>query len=1141
MGRLADHVSIRALAARSVNLERDSGGDDLAGYVPTARAIDTLRRVLEGLSASAGNRAWSITGPYGSGKSSFALLLDALCGPPGPMRDKAAELLESCAPDVVKVSWELADPTNGLIRATTLAGIEPVAQTVARALQRGLRRRWPTRAPRDVQRGLTELARRIDLSAIREVIDAAAGYAPVLVVIDEFGKNLEYHAGSDPGALYLLQELAEFFSGSEAGRAGGVITLQHLAFEDYASSLSATARREWAKVQGRFEDITFIDAPDQVVRLVADTIRHEPATRAMARRLEQWSSDAAARVVELGLLDYFGTADVVGQCYPIHPVAAAALPDLCSRYGQYERTLVSFLASGEQDSVVRFCASAPDSDPLPTVGLAEVYDYFVTAARTLTGAAAGAARWLEIESRINDALVDDDDLTLLKVIGALNLVGGNGPLRASAAMVVFAADVTTARAAEIRRRLSHLAERGVITYRSFADEYRLWHGTDFDVSGAIAESRELLSGSSPAELLSDATSPEPVIAGRHSQQTGILRYFDVAYADAGTNVDLTPSPADGTVVYVVSGDELPGVTPQDRPVVYVVSDHTDEPIAAALELAAINAVLREHATTLGTDWVARRELHERAAQARVEVSAKLSAAFDPTRVGVTWAYQGDTVTSRRGASGALSIVCERVFCESPIVRNEMVARRELTSQGAKARRMLMEAMIAAEPLPLLGFDGFGPERAIYHAVLEEPGFHRMRGEGDFRFGPPFRSSTWMPVWKELQTIFTDAEAQKVRIDTVYTRLTSRPYGLKPGVIPILLAVGLLHRRDDMALYEEGTYQPRLSADLLERLVKNPDRFALKNFAAHLGQRRNVIERLASALHIEVRPTDRRRNASIVSLMNPLLAIIRELPPVTMTTRSMSEHAVAVRDALLRAREPDEVLFRDLPVAVGVDPSMLAAGDAKTVRTFASRVAAAVRELQGNWGSLLARIEDQLRSTMGTPQGAEVRTDLSVRARHLVDRVLDPRLRAFLLTVADNSLDHDDWVDAVALTVLDKPVRSWKDQDWPAFLAATSQLGGTLKRLEALNYEHIAQGSTEFSARRFTITNPDGTETSTVVVTDPQTSQLVEALVTRVLKEAKASLPEAALPALLAGLTDELLRATDVVSANAMEEGRRALG
>jgi hypothetical protein len=1129
MGTLADHINIRALAARSVNLERDGNGHDLAGYVPTARAIDTLTRVLDGLARDAGTRAWSITGPYGCGKSSFAIFLEALLGPGDDLREHASGLLAASGPALVNVAADLAEPTNGLIRASTVAAIESVADTVARALQRGADRRWGPKPPRPVQQTLRRVAEAADASSIRALVEALASYAPVLVVIDEFGKNLEHHASDAPGALFLLQELAELFSGADGVR-GGLVTLQHLAFEDYASTLTASARREWAKVQGRFEDITFVDSPDQVVRLIADSIEQEPSTRAMAARLAKWTDVAVAGAERLGLAAYLGDAATAGRCFPIHPVAAAAVPILCSQYGQYERTLVSFLASGEPDSVVAFCAASPDTDPLPMVGLAEVFDYFVTAARTLTGAAAGSTKWLEIEARVNEALADEEDLELLKIVGMLNLVSGNGFLRASPDLVVFAADLTGQRGAEVRRRLGHLCERGVLAFRSFADEYRLWNGTDFDVSAAVAEARELLSGSSSAQLLTDATSPTPVIAGRHSQAKGTLRYFDVVVADAGTEISPPASTADGVVVFVVGEGPMPTVV-ERRPVVIVRSEHVQEPLAAALELAAIRRVIRDRASELASDWVARRELQERAAHAGVEVSLRVSQAFAPGRKGVHWQCNGTAVSSTRGPSRALSLVCDRVFWGSPTVRNEMVARRELTSQGAKARRVLMEAMLAKGHDENLGFDGFGPERAIYHAVLERPGFHRVRTNGEWRFGPPHRTSDWIDAWTALQEHFTTAEAEIVSVHAIYEHLGGPPFGLKDGVIPVLLTVGLLHRRDDIAIYEEGTYQPRLTADLLERLVRNPDRFTIKNFASSAGHRRYVIESLAAALKVDVTPSDRRRNSTILALMSPLLGTIRELPAFTLATREMSDEAVAVRDALVAARQPDEILFRDLPAAVGLtDYEAVVGGDERALRDYASGLAAAVRELQQNWTGLIERIESQFRGAMGTPPSAQLRVDLAARARHLVDRVLDRRLRAFLLTVTDEALDDDDWLEAIAMNASDKPVRGWRDQDWPAFVAASSQLGGTLKRLEALNYSHIARGSSEFTARLVTITDPDGTETSKIVVRREGQDRAVDDFATRMITEARL-LPAHLRPALVTRLIEELLVDDDAIDAD----------
>ena len=64
---------------RSINLERDADSTDiLNAYIPTSRAIQTLDKIAETFTKKSTPRAWSLVGPYGSGKSSFAIFLSHL-------------------------------------------------------------------------------------------------------------------------------------------------------------------------------------------------------------------------------------------------------------------------------------------------------------------------------------------------------------------------------------------------------------------------------------------------------------------------------------------------------------------------------------------------------------------------------------------------------------------------------------------------------------------------------------------------------------------------------------------------------------------------------------------------------------------------------------------------------------------------------------------------------------------------------------------------------------------------------------------------------------------------------------------------------------------------------------------------------
>ena len=88
------HVSSRY--RRSVHLERDFYAENsLDGYVVTVTARETLRRLISALENPSASKAWSLTGPYGSGKSAFALFAAKLLGDPeSPATKEALHLLE---------------------------------------------------------------------------------------------------------------------------------------------------------------------------------------------------------------------------------------------------------------------------------------------------------------------------------------------------------------------------------------------------------------------------------------------------------------------------------------------------------------------------------------------------------------------------------------------------------------------------------------------------------------------------------------------------------------------------------------------------------------------------------------------------------------------------------------------------------------------------------------------------------------------------------------------------------------------------------------------------------------------------------------------------------------------------------------
>lgn len=1146
MTRLADIVRVEHRSARSVNLEQELlSASPLAGFVVGEQVLDGVRRLLAACEPAPVTRAWSITGPYGAGKSSFAHFACALFGAADEPAEAAARgLLEN---EDHALAERLADARNrlgaarrGFVLAVSTAEREPAVSTLARALHHGADLYWGGRRGRrpDVLHRLQAATVGIqsgehpDPHFVLTALEDLIAVAPVMLVVDELGKALEYAAGtSREGDLYVLQQIAERFSSTEV-MAGCFVALQHQAFEDYATGLSPTRRREWRKIQGRFEDVAFTGGSSHGANLIGGSLRLEAPPRSVATAMRRATRELLRVAPEVKpVLDALGT---VPAGYPLHPTVVPALSELAGRFGQHDRSIMAFLTSDAPDALPAFVRQTTVGKQPPFLRLPEVYDYFVDGAASLATVGEEAAKLREIRGRVSEAAstLTVLELRCLKSIGVLNLVA-DGAFRASDPLIsqaICGPEGTDGDAGATTAALRTLRSRGLVTYRDFAGEYRVWQGSDFDVVGEIAERREQLAADvavqgPPIREIEKALPPRSMVARRHSQRVEMLRYFEVLYEAKVPREPPACSSADsdGLLLYVFAQSDAsalpPAATADGRPLLVVHTIHLPEVLDAVLDAAASQHLLE--ATEDLQDVVARAEIRHRAALSQAVLTERVEAIVDPARTGVD-CYAGSTrvpISTRRQLSEILSRLCDETYSRSPVIKNEMLNRRELTSQGAKTRRELIERMFADGSTAGLGISGFGPDRAMYESVLAASGLHCER-DGRLTFGPPQKDSGLAPGWDAINAFLDAANDAPATVADLYAYLMAPPYGMKEGPIPILLAAALLHRADDIFVFEDGSFLPRLGPEHFERLVKTPDRFAVKR-ASRLGVQAGVFRGLQDLVGPQAAPLPTGvRNQTTLAVVRPLISLLHALPDYSRKTKTVSRTAQRVRAALAMTAEPDELLFSALPQACDEPPI---GDDSRRGDEFVPALKAALDELAGAYDQLLERIGNALRSAFDTrgPRHA-LREELRTRARHLVDHVIDRRLRSFLLVASGEELEDREWLEAVATVLAQKPPASWIDADLAVFESATIEVAQPFRRLELLHLQMAAVQQEGFTARRLTLTEADGTEASQLIWLEESRASALEHVLDQALAEASAIAGSEAAEGMLALLAQRVV-------------------
>jgi len=1100
-GTLSEVVTVKGRFHRSVQLVRDwQEQRGLEEYLFTPTAHDLTSQILGGARTPEGPRAWSITGPYGTGKSAFALFLTDLLANKLPKNAEARKLrlesgLEKKTFLPVLVSGQRASLATELLLALAQS-LKQISSSQARRMSR------------------VANSRNIHNEKVVALFEDAArlarndGHTGLLLIIDEFGKFLEYAAQNPESEdLLVLQYLAEAASRSNPQIL--FLTILHTAYTEYLHGVDQTQRHEWQKVQGRFADVAFLEPPEQFLRLIGVAIeRHmsDEAEAVYARYVDDTvASEALSEARRRLPLDKLLLA-----CMPLDPFAALLLwPLFRSKVAQNERSLFAFLTSREPFGFQEFLSLTKQNE-----GCAELYrtdhlyDYVKA---TLSGAiflGDKARHWSEIEQALDRIESASPRLAqaVIKTVGLLGMYGIPVGLRASKETVGLA----LGNKKEAADALAYLERASIVVYRQHEDAYGLWEGSDVNLEQCYSEAQRHVGAGEIADRLKSVINLRPIVARAHYILTGTLRYFLVCVIDGSESrlceaLEEDLKQADGQVIYVLTRNLI-----ERRELINLAKKLTQEGSAerklrvlafpkpiAGLEtaLAELEAWIwvSENVPALQGDPVAKREVRARIEHAGERLKAIAGAVlglrgspFDPAAS--EWVQGGSLhdLSSAPQFLQWLSKLCDTVYCHAPVLHNELLNREYLSSAAAAARRNLVAAMLANEEEPRLGFERNPAEVSMYRALLEAGGFHRKSRNAQ-RFMKP--KARWQPIWNAMEEFLRKSKSGRRPIQELASILKNPPYGVREGPIPVLLCALLLVHRDDVALYENGLFVPELRIEAFERLMRAPEIFEIQNYELSAAGRKAFVAagKVIEALKLSEDKTTKPR---LLQVIKPLVIFAARLPAYTKRTKRLEPaEAVPVRDALLRARDPHRLMFVELPEALGTPLNQ------GSTKRFANGLKTCLQSLQGAYPRLLDEIEKQIRTAFdlrGT--SVEARRQLQSRALPLDGYSVDRTLSLFVRE--SRHIDGRDWREVLGTAVNQGvPPSQWHDADVVDFQIRLQQLRNDFMRLEEVLAEQKRTGAN----RIFRISLLDGNlqEMREVISVTPERISAIESLVERI--------------------------------------------
>ena len=1055
-------ISLNPRFLRSVHLERDFYAKDAVnGYLVTRGSLAALSLLSRGASDPS-YRAQSISGPYGSGKSAlamyFARLLDKTAT--NAAREEARGYLGEIGEQLLPPSKQGYIPilATGTRENLGTCLIENLRRSLERSGRNGLaqellrKQRSAVRGTRTDARTVVELFEKLARLSVKE--DRALG---IIIIVDELGKLLE-HAALQPeeSDLHILQEMAEAASRSYEYPIW-FITILHQEFSQYASRLGRRHQQEWSKVQQRFFDAPCTLDDTDALQLVATALNSSKKAMVCENTHIQEAARACAKLAPKGSEAEFQKVCV--SSYPLHSITLLVLPALFKRFGQNERSLFSFLSADEPFSLSDWVQTQEfrTNDP-PFVRLPQLYDY---AYYTLIGGAPNpqfARMWTEVEDAINRLGNEaPEEIDVLKSIGLLGLVGDASRISASREVIQLALVSPSRSVQQVDNAIRSLESKRLVVFRRFRNAYRLWEGSDIDINERLAEAYQTLPPQSVTLAVArDLCPSSPLVTRRHSFHTGMLRFFAVMPSSKKGLLTATKMKGnyDGCVAQcLVENDEevefVASITQQleDPSVIVLIGKENDELAESARDVAALEWV-KKNTPSLAGDRVARQELSERRLEAEMAFRSEWNGIFEPGLNGCTCYWQGkeySNLSTRRFAS-ILSDACDATFPYAPIVKNELINRRSLSSAATAARRNLIEAMISLSDKQGLGITGYPPQRSIYESLLLHSGIHRSNEMGTWIFDKPNDSDPGLQkAWDYILEAVDSSSLEPKSVVEIFGELSSAPYGVADGFVPVLFCAYLLANNITIALYEEGTFVPELSVPALERLMRRPENFSVLKFGLG-GERSAVVERFAQGFTV---------NNGVLPVVRSLYARIGALPKYTLMTRDLSPEAIAVRETILRAKSPERLLFIDLPTAVGFQPFQPSFNDSMNednVEAFFDSLNSVFSEFIGCYPKLLDSIRKGILDIFDiTENESECITKIQKRASRLYNAVFDSKLRAIVMRASDTQLGKIEYLESLAAGITGQPPSRWSQADEDNFARLVPQLASQVRAAESVQY------------------------------------------------------------------------------------------
>ena len=968
--KLSELVKVDSRFEKSINLSLDLEDPTKVNYyIPTRSALKILEGFLDNITVQARNRASILIGPYGKGKSHLLLVLMAILSRPGSPEVK--ELLGR----IGKISPETVDkiknamkkggrflpvivnPSNGTLYSILLKSIQQAFRregitdvdpdsyyTEAVNTINSWKKDYPDAyakfgklVGKDVD-GFIDLLRDNDEdtlerfkaafskinngSAFTPIIDediktvlmsvnkrlcSKHGYKGIYIIFDEFSKYIEGH-GEDGFAadMATLQDVCEVCSKSKDEQLH-LTLVAHKAIRAYGSRLPQTVINTFEAIEGRLAEVKFITSSQNNYELIADALQKTAKFDGWAKKSALYK-ELGSKAFELVFQTIFNEDEywsiVAKGAFPLTPVGAMLLLSLSEKIAQNERTIFTYLTDESSGGL----ASLITTDNAGMVSAGNIYDYFIPLFREDSDNSIHHV-WLKADYAISKT-ESKPEKDILKAMAIIKMVNRPDELPASDKFIRLACGMEEK---AFNKALVSLVSSSLIEYKSYSMTYEYKNNIGVDVEIAISDCMaSRFTRPDCAEVLYEVMSRKNELPKKHNGDRCITRYFSYRFMTAEAFLAVPDvsclswkNRPDGSILLVLPEDKLDRATLKkhikelgDKCTLMMLPDTDSTKYVDKVKYLLAVRYLEKDAKFTEGDPVLLKELRD----IEEETVSALDTMIDLMYFVKLDVYGcgGKIKTDAHGINRIVSDICDSEYSMSPVLNHEMVNCRKPTSAIVKARNNVVRDLLEGNELEEYR-KGTSSESTICRALL-------LNTEKD---------KGLKAVNKEIEAFMKASIDSRVSFSEIVDKLTRPPYGVREGVLPVLLAKQLVAFGEIPVIYLNDK-EVSINENILGNAVDSPFEYSIHTESKTISKLDYLskLEALFEEYSINCAEIDGRNKLAKLTCM--MQSWYRSLPQTSITFSNMKDtekmkEIVAFRKIFQNPYiNPREVILEKIP-------------------------------------------------------------------------------------------------------------------------------------------------------------------------------------------------------------------------------------